>query len=38
MRLAFFEKFGEQRLDILLDDGRFENIFHKIVMQKAIEL
>ena len=38
LRLAFFEVFGEQRLDILLDDGTFKNPFHKMVSQKAIPL
>ena len=38
LRLAFFKVFGEQKLDILLDDGRFTNPFHKMISQKAIEL
>ena len=38
LRLAFFKVFGEQKIDILLDDGTFANPFHKIISQKAIEL
>ena len=38
LRLAFFEVLGEQRLDILLDNGTFKNPFHKMVSQKAILL
>ena len=38
LRLAFFKVFGEQKIDILLDDGSFVNPFHKIISQKAIEL
>ena len=38
LRLNFFKAFGEQKLDILLDDGSFENPFHKMISQKATEL
>jgi len=38
VRVAFFKKFGEQKLDILLDDGSFSNPFHKLVLQKAVLL
>ena len=35
LRIAFFNVFGEQKLDILLDDGSFKNIFHKMISQNA---
>jgi len=38
LRIAFFNVFGEQKLDILLDDGNFQNIFHKMISQKAVLL
>lgn len=38
LRLAFFKVFGEQKLDILLDDGTFTDPFHKMILQKAIKL
>jgi len=38
LRIAFFNVFGEQKLDILLDDGSFKNIFHKMISQKAVLL
>ena len=38
LRLAFFKVFGEQKLDILLDDGTFVNPFHKMISHKAVLL
>ena len=38
LRLAFFKIFGEQKMDILLDDGTFSDPFHKIIFEKAIRL
>lgn len=38
LRVAFFKVFGEQKLDILLDDGTFKNPFHKIISKKALLL
>jgi predicted nucleotidyltransferase len=38
LRLDFFKYFGEQKLDIILDDGQFKNIFNKMVYEKAILL
>jgi len=38
LRLAFFKVFGEQKLDILLDNGTFQNPFHRMISQKAIQL
>ena len=38
LRIRFYEKFGEQKMDIVLDDGNFTNIFHKIVLKKAVLL
>ena len=38
LRIEFFKYFGEQKLDIIVDDGSFSNPFHKIAYQKAIQL
>jgi len=38
LRIEFFKYFGEQKIDILLDDGLFKPIFHRIIMQKAQQL
>lgn len=38
LRVDFYEHFGEQKIDIVLDDGTFSNIFNKIIFQKAILL
>ncbi|WP_456431521.1 nucleotidyltransferase domain-containing protein [Nitratifractor sp.] len=38
IRLDFFEHFGEQKLDILLDDGRYEDPFVRLILPEAIEL
>ncbi|MCI0500478.1 MAG: nucleotidyltransferase domain-containing protein [Epsilonproteobacteria bacterium] len=38
IRIEFFKYFGEQKLDIVLDDGSFTNPFTKHILQKAILL
>lgn len=38
LRLDFFKHFGEQKIDIVLDDGSFADPFRKIISQKAILL
>lgn len=38
LRIEFFKHFGEQKLDIVLDNGKFENPFLKHIVPKAIEL
>jgi predicted nucleotidyltransferase len=38
LRVDFFKRFGEQKLDIILDNGEFTNPFTKIIFQKAILL
>lgn len=38
LRVAFFKVFGEQKLDIVLDDGTFTNPFHKMILHKAVVL
>lgn len=38
LRLDFFSHFGEQKLDIVLDDGSFSDPFHQIIKQKAVLL
>lgn len=37
-RIEFFKKFGEQKLDIVVDDGKFLNPFTKLVYKKAIKI
>ena len=36
--LAFFERFGEQKMDVLVDDGSFNEPFHKIALERGIKL
>ena len=38
LRLSFFERFGEQRLDIVLDDGSFASPFNRIIRAQAVLL
>ena len=38
LRIEFFKVFGEQKLDIVLDNGSFSNPFTKLIFPKAIEL
>lgn len=38
IRLDFFKAFGEQKMDIILDDGSFEDPFHKLILQKAVQI
>ena len=38
IRIDFFKKFGEQKLDILLDNGELKNPFTRKILQKAILL
>jgi len=38
IRLAFFEKFGEQKLDLLLDKSELKNPFSKYIFEKAVLL
>lgn len=38
LRIEFFKNFGEQKLDIILDDGKFSNPFTKLIFNKAVEL
>ena len=38
LRIDFYEHFGEQKIDIILDDGSFTNIFNKLIFKKAILL
>jgi len=38
LRVDFFKYFGEQKLDIVLDDGEFKNPFIKHILQGAILL
>jgi hypothetical protein len=32
------EKFGEQKIDIVLDTGEFENSFTKLIFNRVVEL
>jgi predicted nucleotidyltransferase len=38
LRIRFFERFGEQKMDIVLDDGTFKNPFVRHILPTAIEL
>jgi predicted nucleotidyltransferase len=38
IRVEFFKYFGEQKIDIVLDDGKFNNPFSKYIFEKAIPL
>lgn len=38
VRIEFFEHFGEQKLDIILDDKTSKSPFTRHILQKAIEL
>ena len=38
LRIDFFNFFGEQKIDIVLDDGTFTNPFTKLISQKAVLL
>ncbi len=38
IRIDFFEKFGEQKLDIVLDKTNIQKIFTKHILKQAIEL
>ena len=38
LRMAFFERFGDQKMDILVDDGKKTNAFIEKIQQDAIEL
>lgn len=38
LRVDFFEKFGEQKIDIVLDDGNFSSLFNKHIFKKAVLL
>ena len=38
IRIDFFKKFGEQKLDIVLDKTNIQKIFTKQILKQAIEL
>jgi hypothetical protein len=38
LRLAFFREFGEQKLDILIDDGSLRTPFVRHIFPQATEL
>ena len=38
LRVEFFKRFGEQKIDIILDDGSFKSPFSKIARAGSIEL
>lgn len=38
LRTEFFKHFGEQKIDIVLDDGTMKNPFVKIIFKKAVKL
>ncbi len=38
IKLNFYDSFGEQKIDIVLDDGSLDEPFKKMIYTKAIEL
>ncbi len=38
LRIEFFKKFGEQKMDIILDNGEFNDPFTRHIIKKAILL
>lgn len=38
LRIEFFKRFGEQKLDIVLDDGKMKDPFIQHIFQKAVLL
>jgi len=38
LRVEFFKHFGEQKLDIVLDNGEFKETFVKLIIKEAILL
>jgi predicted nucleotidyltransferase len=38
LRIEFFRKFGEQKMDIVLDDGSLSSTFVKLIYDKAVQL
>jgi len=38
LRIEFFKNFGEQKLDIIVDDGQMKDPFVAMIYKKAIKL
>jgi predicted nucleotidyltransferase len=38
IKREFFNKFGEQKIDIVLDNGEFNNPFAEKILKEAVEL
>lgn len=38
IRIEFFNHFEEQKVDIVLDDGKFQDPFSKHILKKAVQL
>lgn len=38
LRIDFCRRFGDQKLDVVLDDGAFNNVFHQMIREKAVLL
>ena len=38
IKFDFYDKFGEQKIDIIIDRGELDSPFKKIIFQKAIRL
>jgi len=38
LRVEFFKEFGEQKLDIIIDNGEFKKPFNRLIFKKAILL
>jgi len=38
VKIAFYKHFGEQKLDVILDDGQFKQPFTKLIAKRSIAL
>ena len=38
LRIDFFKQFGEQKMDIILENGEFKNPFNRLIFKKAVLL
>lgn len=38
IKFSFYDEFGEQQLDILLDDGALNDPFKRMIFKKAVQL
>lgn len=38
IRMGFFDKFGEQKLDVIVDNGQFLEPFHRLAYEGSVRL